>query len=395
VRITFAARRAAGFVAAVAVVGLTSRPADACEPVRTPFRVDDAAAVLLVTAARTSGAGIAATVAAGRSDGGDLTSGEYVLVPWAYGPDCRPLAWSAGMPAPWSPPAGPAVYSGRLRPRDRWIQGRPTLDVYMAALQPLWTESAPSSGFAGGTPSLTAREFLDFYLSLPTSREFDQRVTAALNRVERWASEHASLASREPARPMLDSLRWLWTHGGAPAAPSSDAQEVDRRTFDVVAGTPGTYSAYLQLEDDLPGSADHKARAAVHRLNEGLYLRVTPEAHPQVPRGAFAYVFQLSRDAEGLTAILATDQPGHGPTADIVRAMDFRNADNTGPNAVGPKNVNAAGEFRHITYAGYVMEIRVLSFEIAGLGPSAVPAFTRFSGVVTVRDTRGAGRATR
>jgi hypothetical protein len=73
----------------------------------------------------------------------------------------------------------------------------------------------------------------------------------------------------------------------------------------------------------------------------------------------FAYAFRLSRDPAGGTVIPATDQPAHGPSADLLRAMDFRNSDNTGPYAMGPKNMNAAGEFRRITYATHVMEIRV------------------------------------
>jgi hypothetical protein len=57
-----------------------------------------------------------------------------------------------------------------------------------------------------------------------------------------------------------------------------------------------------------------------------------------------------------------TNQPGHGVTEDIPRAADFRNSDNTGSNQIGPKNVNAVGEFREIVFAEYLLEIRVLSF---------------------------------
>jgi hypothetical protein len=189
---------------------------------------------------------------------------------------------------------------------------------------------------------------------------------------------------------MASSLRWLWTHDGSPAASAADVQDVGRRRFDVVVGTPGTYSVYLEFEDDQPGGADRSSGVAVRRFADSLHLRVIPQRHPLVERGVFSYGFLLARDAAGLQSFLPTNQPGHGPSADDVRAMDFRNSDNTGPNAVGPKNVNAAGEFRRITYTGYVMEIRVLSFEIAGLGPSAVPGLTQFASVVTVRDTSGA-----
>jgi hypothetical protein len=138
-------------------------------------------------------------------------------------------------------------------------------------------------------------------------------------------------------------------------------QQVDRRTFEVVqhASAPDIYSVPLELADDLPGGADGPSRVSTYQLGIALYLRVIPERHANVPRGVFAYAFQLSCDPAGATVIPATDQPAHGPSADLLRAMDFRNSDNTGPYAMGPKNMNAAGEFRRITYATHVMEIRV------------------------------------
>lgn len=173
----------------------------------------------------------------------------------------------------------------------------------------------------------------------------------------------------------------------ASAAAAVRAQQIDHRTFPSVPNphAPGVYAIALEVSDDLPGPADRTSRIAVHKLSDSLYLRVIPESHTQVRRGAFAYVFQLAEDSAGRAPIPAIGQPGHGPSADLVRAADFRNSDNTGPNAVGPKNVNAAGELRTIGYADQTMEIRVLSFDIVGLGPTAIPAFADLSCLVTVR----------
>jgi len=168
-------------------------------------------------------------------------------------------------------------------------------------------------------------------------------------------------------------------------------QTVDRRQFPVVPldeNAPGVYSLVLHLSDALPGPVSRRSRIEVHKLTNSLYLRVIPESHTKVQRGAFAYVFQLAKDASGRVTVPAVDQPSHGPSADVVRAADFRNSDNTGPNAVGPKNVNAAGELRTIAYADLTMEIRVRSFEIVGLGPAAIPAFSDLSCAVTVRPRR-------
>jgi hypothetical protein len=168
------------------------------------------------------------------------------------------------------------------------------------------------------------------------------------------------------------------------------AQESDQRTFGVVthSNAPAVSSVYVQLADELPGAADRSSKVAVYRLADSLYLRVIPLGHRDVERGVFAYSFALARDAAGKTVIPATNQPSHGVTEDVPRAADFRNSDNTGPNEIGPKNVNAAQEFREIAFADYMLEIRVLSFEITGLGPSRIPAFSQLSCLATVR-TRG------
>jgi hypothetical protein len=166
------------------------------------------------------------------------------------------------------------------------------------------------------------------------------------------------------------------------------AQDSDKRTFDVVShahASTGVFSVYVRLDDGLPGVADRASRVAVYRLADSLYLRVIPQGHRKVERGAFAYAFALSRDAAGETWLRPTNQPSHGVSANVPRAADFRNSDNTGPNETGPKNVNAAGAFREVEFADYVLEIRVLSFEIVGLGPSQVPAFVQLSCLVTVR----------
>jgi hypothetical protein len=167
----------------------------------------------------------------------------------------------------------------------------------------------------------------------------------------------------------------------------SAAQASDRRTFAVSthSNAPAVSSVYVQLADDLPGAADRSTHVAVYRLADSLYLRVIPLGSRGVERGVYAYSFALARDAAGQTVLPPTNQPLHGLTADVPRAADFRNSDNTGPNEVGSKNVNAAGEFREIVFADYVLEVRVLSFEIVGLGPSRIPAFSQLSCLATVR----------
>jgi hypothetical protein len=136
-----------------------------------------------------------------------------VLVPWAFGTDCKPLAWSPTRDGVWSPPDAPSFYTGRLRQRDAWINGMPTIDIEMARLQPVWPRGEKDGqryGTTGG-PLLTPLEFFDFYRILPTSEEFDTRQPSALARVDAWASTHQALAGREPVRSMLRWLRMVWS----------------------------------------------------------------------------------------------------------------------------------------------------------------------------------------
>jgi hypothetical protein len=64
-------------------------------------------------------------------------------------------------------------------------------------------------------------------------------------------------------------------------------QQVDRRVFEVVTdASAGSHSVYVRVADQLPGGADRSARITVHKLTDSLYLRVIPERHTKVGRGA-------------------------------------------------------------------------------------------------------------
>ncbi|MFQ5935389.1 MAG: hypothetical protein ACE5LB_03155 [Acidiferrobacterales bacterium] len=118
----------------------------------------------------------------------------------------------------------------------------------------------------------------------------------------------------------------------------------------------------------------------------GLWLRVRELKHVKVRRGAFAYSFQFASDHEFRTLLNPQNQPGHGITADVVAAFHFRNSDNSGPNQIGPKNVNAPQEVRHLLYEGFASEIRVVRFQIIGAEPGQVPAFAFLECLVIVAE---------
>lgn len=185
----------------------------ACEPVRGPWQDSGLAQFVAVAATPSHNAvEVFAHLVVGRNGSETIPSGDVVLVPWAFGTDCKPLVWHQTRDGVWSPPAAPAFYTGRLRNRDAWVLGMPTIDIAMAQLQPVWEGGeADRQGFGTSEgPLLTPVEFFDFYQVLPTRQEFDAKEPKALARVEAWASSHPQLAAREPARSMLGSLRMLW-----------------------------------------------------------------------------------------------------------------------------------------------------------------------------------------
>ena len=108
------------------------------------------------------------------------------------------------------------------------------------------------------------------------------------------------------------------------------------------------------------------------------------QRHTAVGTGTFAYAFLLTTDPSSWDALISINQPAHGISADVVAAFHFRNADNSGPNQVGPKNVNAPQAYRQLRYHGYQMEIRVLETDIINLGEGAIPAFASLSVMLTV-----------
>lgn len=164
------------------------------------------------------------------------------------------------------------------------------------------------------------------------------------------------------------------------------AQESDSRTFIVVTqpGEQPSYSVHVRLPEDLTVADTDRASSAEYKLMSSLYLRVAPERTGEANPGETGFWFSLTDKAIDSPRILPTNQPAHGFRQENVQASHFRNSDNTGPNELGPKNVNVSGAYRRIEFADYVLEIRVLSFEIISIGLGRVPSFSRLDCVVTV-----------
>jgi len=168
------------------------------------------------------------------------------------------------------------------------------------------------------------------------------------------------------------------------------AAETDARSFELVvhrSESPRSVSVRVELRDAAHRPDDGiRAPTRSVELWQDLHLRIVPLAHVDVSEGVFAYAFQLVRDAAGDEALLPTDQPGHGISADVVAAFHFRDRDNSGPNVAGPGNLNAPGPLRHISYSGLDVTIRVLDLEILHAARGETPSLGALTALVVVSE---------
>jgi len=134
----------------------------------------------------------------------DRFGGEVVVVPWGYRADCRTTAWSAS--ARWIEPGARGMYIVRLRDPEDWVDGRPTFDTGG------WHEPYPHAGGLrlSDVPAdsvLTPDQFFSLYATLPTREALERDPEAAAEPLLAWMAANPELASRVPARNILESAR--------------------------------------------------------------------------------------------------------------------------------------------------------------------------------------------
>jgi hypothetical protein len=183
---------------------LSLLPALACDPAWLVHARETGIAVFTATSSvPIAGGGVRGQLRSGRLSAARLAAGPIVMVPWGYAPDCSPIAWTGS----WRLPSTVAVYAGRLRPRDRWIDHSPTIDVYMAWRQPIWQANDPRWRVTTTDSLLTPDEFLELFAALPTFDDLAKTPGPAIDRINRWAARHPTITRREPARTILAHLR--------------------------------------------------------------------------------------------------------------------------------------------------------------------------------------------
>jgi hypothetical protein len=141
----------------------------------------------------------------------EITRGaaEVILVPWGYGPDCRPLHWR-GENA-WVDAGQRGVFSAYVRPGSAMIDRRPILDVFLA-----WHQPYPGGEFlvhefrrsgALDPEWLKLEEYWSLIQALPTEEQVRTAPDESRASIRHWAQTHSNLVQRFPANLILEMAR--------------------------------------------------------------------------------------------------------------------------------------------------------------------------------------------
>lgn len=192
-----------------------------------------------------------------------------VLVPWGFDEHCRPIRWTGGWR--WATPGAAGFYRGRLRPREDWIGGRPTLDVH-AAVWEGFPESPWKHPMSAGRSRLSAAELFELYDRLPTAADIASRPYGAVAALVAWRRDAGVLAESYPARTLLSTAFEL-------------AERARVRTSTLPFG--GTYRVRIEGPDDEEGVFYMRTGSAG---SEPLLLAGSgPGGVPATPRPSAAY----------------------------------------------------------------------------------------------------------
>ena len=238
----------------------------------------------LVRVERLGGAD-SATVAGVLAERSDST---VVLVPWDYDPSCRPTFWNGS--ARWVPVGEEGAFrKARLRPPAQWVDGTPTFDVFLAALEPYplglrHRREAERAEDRDRGRRLTAGEYYELYSALPPSHLVNGRPDAALALVADWERRNPDLPAVPPAPDVLGHARGLirqaftrnYLDGIDPAVAGTW-----RFTFSLDGGEERTFHARTRPRPTTPWSTGQRAERFDPRLPPPL-----PEGYHMLASGA-------------------------------------------------------------------------------------------------------------
>jgi hypothetical protein len=130
--------------------------------------------------------------------------GEAVLVP--YGSMCRDVwRWDR---ARWAEPGAQLFADAVLRPRDRWVEGRPTFDVDV--VHGWYPDSYTENVTPAPRDPLTPAQVFELNARLPTWEQMEKATFSAYRPLLAWARANPRLAGRFPATLAMEQAHyWL------------------------------------------------------------------------------------------------------------------------------------------------------------------------------------------
>lgn len=129
---------------------------------------------------------------AGGPGGAGVAPGRAVLVPWFYDPSCATAPW--GSSPIWLPPGSLEAVVGRLRRREDWVDGVPTVDVFRPELV---RGSGMRPGDWPGNVE-TAETLFSYYSALPSRDELERDPWGAVAPLRAWIQANPQSAARPP-----------------------------------------------------------------------------------------------------------------------------------------------------------------------------------------------------
>jgi hypothetical protein len=133
-------------------------------------------------------------------------AGSAVVVGWDYDDSCQPVPF--GGSARLVKPGTTALFEGTLRPREHWVDGRPTFDIQLRPQLPYTGTERPwhSRESEPLGEILPAELLFDVYEALPTRGSIEAMDTAVLPSLRAWARTNRSLVEHPVVRNLITSV---------------------------------------------------------------------------------------------------------------------------------------------------------------------------------------------
>src|SRR5690348_13946328 len=131
------------------------------------------------------------------------SGGTAVFIRYGYGPSCAPFPELDGA---FDSTGVNGLYVGRPRAPERWIDGRPTFDIFLARQYPLplrgpigWVRAGDS------TPTMTSEELFTMYRSL-WAESVSVGDRSVERRIREWLKTNPRAARKQPAGQVTSEM---------------------------------------------------------------------------------------------------------------------------------------------------------------------------------------------